>query len=254
MPKKYPEERVKQLVVLFENGHAVEELCQTYQIAQSTIYRWIMEQQSIVVGDKSYSLTEFNRILRQKERTEHLLEIIRLSNLIADVPRIKRLEILAYLYENHDEYSVHELCDALEVDRGTFYNHIFRRANRTKHIQEQEALMLEVQQIFDDSGQRFGAEKIRFVLADNGIRVGKPRIRGIMQELGLESIRNNAKKNYQKRQEYKKENHLNREFTAEKANFIWVSDITYFKVKDYGIFLCVIHDLFSRKVVGYRVA
>lgn len=66
--------------------------------------------------------------------------------------------------------------------------------------------MLQVRQIFDDSGQRFGAEKIRFILAENGVRVGKPKIRGIMQELGLERIHNNAKKNYQKRQEYKKKN------------------------------------------------
>lgn len=40
------------------------------------------------------------------------------------------------------------------------YNHIFRRADRTKYEREQEDLMQKVQQIFDDSGQRFGAEKI----------------------------------------------------------------------------------------------
>lgn len=43
--------------------------------------------------------------------------------------------------------------------------------------------MLQVQRIFDDSQQRFGAEKIRVILAENGICVGKKRIRQIMQEL-----------------------------------------------------------------------
>ena len=72
----------------------------------------------------------------------------------------------------------------MNVSRGTFYNHIFRKADRTKYIEEQQNLMLQIQQIFDDSKQRYGAEKIRIVLAENGIRVGKGRIRKIMNELG----------------------------------------------------------------------
>ena len=90
--------------------------------------------------------------------------------------------------------------------------------------------MLQVQQIFDDSKQRYGAEKIRVVLAENGIRVGNERIRKIMNELGLVSIRENAKSNYKKRQQYQKRNLLNQEFKAVRKNEIWVSDITYFKI------------------------
>ena len=47
--------------------------------------------------------------------------------------------------------------------------------------------MQKVQQIFDDSGQRFGAEKIRVTLAVGGIRVSTRRITAIMQELDLHS-------------------------------------------------------------------
>ena len=114
--------------------------------------------------------------------------------------------------------------------------------------------MLQVQRIFDDSQQRFGAEKIRVVLAENGIRVGKKRIRQIMQELDLISIRENAKSNYRSRQEYLKRNLVNQEFRVTRPNEIWASDITYFKIKGYAVYLCVIIDLFSRKVVGYRVS
>ena len=114
--------------------------------------------------------------------------------------------------------------------------------------------MLQVQQIFDDSQQRFGAEKIRIILSENEVHVGKKRIMDIMGELGLESIRENAKKDYKKRQEYRRKNLLNQNFTASRQNEIRVSDITFFKVKDYGVYLCVIIDLFSRKVAGYRVS
>lgn len=114
--------------------------------------------------------------------------------------------------------------------------------------------MPQVQQVFDDSEQRFGAEKIRFILAEEGIHVGKKRIRAIMQELGLESIRQNAKQDYKKQQDYQRKNLLKQNFTASRQNEIWVSDITYFKIKDYAVYFCAIIDLFSRKVVGYRMS
>lgn len=79
-------------------------------------------------------------------------------------------------------------------------------------------------------------------------------IRAIMQELDLVSIRENSKSNYKKRQEYRKRNLLNQNFKATRQNEIWVSDITYFKIKDYAMYLCVILDLFSLRVVGYRVS
>jgi transposase InsO family protein len=109
---------------------------------------------------------------------------------------------------------------------------------------------MQVQQIFDDSQQRFGAEKIRVILAENGICVGKKRIRQIMQELGLTSIRENAKSNYRRRQEYLKCDLVNQEFSVTRPNEIWASDITYFKIKGNAVYFCVIIDLFSRMVVG----
>lgn len=75
-----------------------------------------------------------------------------------------------------------------------------------------------------------------------------------MQELDLHSIRPDAKKQFKKRQQYKKQNLLEQQFTAERPNQIWVSDITYFKINDYWLYFCMILDLFSRRVIGYRVS
>lgn len=138
--------------------------------------------------------------------------------------------------------------------QGTFYNHIFRRADRTKYQDEQAQPMLKVQQVFYDSQQRYGAEKIRVVLAENGTHVSAKRVAAIMQELNLKSIRVDAKKQYKKQQRIRKKNLLQRDFTAEHPNQTWVSDFTYFRINQYWVYLCVIIDLYSRKVVGYRVS
>lgn len=251
MPKQYPEEFKKQVTAICAAGAPLAVISEKYHISLNTLYRWRKEYQPV---DNQTTAKDISALHRQFERQSHILQIIRLSNIIDDVPRRKRLEILARLHEQFEQYSVHELCEALNISRGTFYNHIFRKADRTEYLQRQQELMLQVQRIFDDSQQRFGAEKIRVVLAENGICVGKKRIRQIMQELDLTSIRENAKSNYRSRQEYLKRNLVNQEFIVTRPNEIWASDITYFKIKGYAVYLCVIIDLFSRKVVGYRVS
>ena len=81
-----------------------------------------------------------------------------------------------------------------------------------------------------------------------------PSIATIMQELDLRSIRLDSKKQFKKHQKYRKQNLLEQQFTAEHPNQTWVSDITYFKLNDYWLYLCIILDLFSRKIIGYRVS
>lgn len=192
MPKEYTSEFKKRVMQSCQSRLSIDCVSQRYHVAKSTIYRWLKE----TLPTSNQPTPDYITLLRQHTRFDHILQIIRLSEIIDNAPLRKRLEILAQLHEQFDQYSVHELCEALNVSRGTFYNHIFRKADRTKYLQEQQALMLRVQQVFDDSKQRYGAEKIRAVLAENGIKVGKKRIQAIMQELGLESIRENAKRNY----------------------------------------------------------
>ena len=98
-------------------------------------------------------------LCRQHERQSHILQIIRLSNIIDDVPRRKRLEILAKLHEEFEQYSVHELCEALNISRGTFYNYIFRRADRTEYLQKQQELMLQVQRILMTANSVLGLKR-----------------------------------------------------------------------------------------------
>lgn len=255
MPTEYPVEFKHKVIQRYEKGESIKNLSQELNIAQSTIYHWRKLYCSIQTPQRTYTPKEFDAISRRLEKLEHEMEIIRATGYLDDVPLQWKLKTLEQIYRAEEySYSVHELCEALGVARGTFYNHIFRRADRSEREKEQADLMMKVQQIFDDSQQRFGAEKIRTVLAQTGIYVSAKRISAIMQELDLHSIRTNARKQYKKRQQYQKQNLLAREFTADHPNQIWVSDITYFKVCNYWIYLCIILDLYSRKIVGYRVS
>lgn len=255
MPVQYPEAFKTNIVRRYESGEKIKDLSQELHISQSTIYRWRKEYRTIKARKRSYTPAEFDALSRRLQKAEHELEVIRLSNYIAGVPLQKKLSTLTELYRKpNNPYSVHELCDALDVARGTFYNHIFRKVDHSKYEDEQMELMLKVQQIFDDSKQRYGAEKIRVILAEGGIRTSAKRISSIMQELGLKSIRANAKKDYKKRQRNAKQNLLKRQFSTERPNQVWVGDFTYFRINGHWRYFCMILDLYSRKIVGYQVS
>ena len=255
MPKKYPLEFKKQAIRRYEKGESIPALCQELHISQSTFYHWRNQYRSIQTSAHTYTPAEFDVLVRRLQKAEHKLSIIQLSGYLSKVPLQDKLATLEHFHnEMSDLYSVHELCEALNVSRGTFYNHIFRRADRSKYESEKAQLMLKVKQIFDDSEQRYGADKIRAVLAENGLRISAKRVLSIMHELGLYSIRTDAKKLYKTQQQRKKQNLLNREFNADHPNQIWVSDITYFRIKDSWMYLCAIIDLFSRRVVGHRIS
>ena len=240
MPTAYPATFKVKVIRRYEKGESIKALSEELHISQSTLYHWRKEYCSIKAPNRTYTPAEFDAISRRLQKLEHHMEIIRQTGYLSSVPLQKKLATLEELYNRAgNPYSVHELCDALDVARGTFYNHIFRRADRSKYQEEQAQLMLQVKQVFDDSEQRFGAEKIRIVLAGNGIHVSKKRISAIMQELGLCSVRTDAKKQFKRRQQYAKQNLLKRKFSADHPNQIWVSDITYFKVKNYWVYLCI---------------
>ena len=189
MPKEYSTKFKTEVIKRYQNGESILALSQELRIAQSTIYHWRKEFCSIKAANRIYTPKEFDALSRRLEKLEHEMEIIKRSGYIADVPLQKKLSVLENIYRQADNtYSVHELCEALDIARGTFYNYIFRRADHSKREEAQIELMRLVQQVFDDSSQRFGAEKIRVTLAGSGVRVSTKRIAAIMRELGLQSV------------------------------------------------------------------
>ena len=112
-----------------------------------------------------------------------------------------------------------------------------------------------IEQIFRESNQRFGRKPIHHKLSEMGYHVSEKRIARIMKELGLEVAKPMYKAEHQKplpRAYFK--NLLSRQFDQPAQNLIWISDITYEKVSDQYYYICVILDLFSRKVLSYRIS
>lgn len=124
---------------------------------------------------------------------------------------------------------------------------------RTKENQEISKLIL---QIHADCHKRLGAYKITHVLKrDYGITISTGRVYRLMKTLQLPRM--STEKPIHK---YKHDtcityaNHLHQDFNQKAPNMVWASDFTYIKVAGKWYYLCIIMDLFSRKVIAWHLA
>ena len=221
-------------------------------IPKSTFYSWIRAYKEEQCPGKKKEVNSHNlKLLENKvTRLESIIEILKTSPCTVQAPLKQRLYAAESFY---GKYSVHLICDAFNIPRGTFYNHVLRnKRDNTWYAKRREDLRIRIQEIYDESNQIFGADKIAAVMKSEGIKVSNEMVRKLMREMGLFSIRQNAKKLYDD-ECLKYKNHLNQEFIAERPNEVWVSDITYFKYSGKAYYICVIIDLFSRMVVGYKI-
>ena len=247
---KYTENEKSIIISRYNDGEAVADLVRDTQIPRSTIYAWIQEAVAGEPNKKTVSLKNYHILENKVARLQGIIEIMKKVGCSANDPLEVKLPAMEAL---QDQYSVHMLCEALDVPRGTFYNYILRnKRTRTWYSKRREELRLEIQRIYDDSRQIFGAAKICAIMKESGIRVSREMVSELMRDMGLISIRQDSKDLYDKEQRRFK-NYLNQQFTVTRPNEVWVSDVTCFRFNSKNYYICVILDLFSRMVVGYRV-
>ena len=247
--KRISTETKTSIINQFYNGESVAKLAEDSGISRSTIYEWLKTAQN-ENSEKPVTKTTVDGLKRTITRLSALIEILQKVFDVENIPTQFRLEELEKLY---GDYNVHNLCEALKVPRGTFYNHIKRnKRDNTWYAQRREKLREQIQEIYDDNRQIFGAKKITAILKSRGERVSEDMVRQLMRDMGLISVREGAKDYYDKEM-LKHKNYLNRQFHTNRPNEIWVSDVTYFRFNEKGFYICAIIDLFARKVVGYRI-
>lgn len=250
MDQKYTESEKSIITTRYKNGESVSDLVAETGIPRSTIYAWIKEAADRDCNRKAVSLKNYHILENKVARLQGIIEIMKKGGCSISDPLEIKLPALEAL---QGQYSVHMLCEALNVPRGTYYNYILRnKRTHTWYAKRREELRLEIQRIYDDSHQIFGSAKICAVMKENGIRVSREMVSELMHDMGLVSIRQDSKDLYDKEQQRFK-NYLNQQFTVTRPNEVRVSDVTRFRFNSKNYYICVILDLFSRMVVGYRV-
>jgi putative transposase len=142
------------------------------------------------------------------------------------------------------------MAKMMEVTRSGYYKWRRRKPN-TKN----QALLIQIHEIQRDVKFRYGSPRITKTLRRMGIKVGHNKVAKLMRENGINAryskkymITTNSSHNFKP-----VPNLLNQNFKATKMNQKWVSDISYIRTREGWLYLCVILDLYSRKIVGWNV-
>lgn len=135
---------------------------------------------------------------------------------------------------------------------GTYYKHFSSRT--APRIQENQHIASLILHIYADYGKRLGAYKITYVLArDYGIRISIGRVYRLMKTLQLPQMSISRSSSNRKHNDNGEcSNHLNRDFSQKVPNLVWDNDITYLRAGDKWYYLCIVMNLFSRKVISWQ--
>lgn len=251
MKKIYSQEFKEQIVQEHFTGNTITELAKEHFLSRNTIYSWIKQYGKAIKRTKPINMREYNDLQQKCEQLEKMVEILQQAPCTVTAPLSERYSLIRDL---SDKYSVSLLCKTMKVAKGSYYNHIFRNKNEnTKFEEKKRELTPIIEKIFNDSKQIYGASKIHAILKDRGYVVGQNTIADIMHENGWFCIGHGAKKLYYMNLE-RKENLLKQQFTVTRPNEVWVSDVTYFKYNNTVFYICVILDLFVRKVISHRIS
>jgi putative transposase len=146
------------------------------------------------------------------------------------------------------------MCRVFSVSRSGYYR--WRGRPESHRAIENRRLDVHIKAIFMKSKRRYGSPKITDELNDMGFPVGKNRVARRMKAAGLRSI---VRRKYRATTDSKHshpvaDNLLQRDFTTDGPDKVWVSDITYIATAHGWLYLTVFIDLFSRKVVGWALS
>lgn len=155
--------------------------------------------------------------------------------------------------EESSRFSLGLMCRLLSVSTSGYYNWRSRKPSRRE--EENRKLANKIKDIFDDEKSRAGALRITKRLNNEGTPVGRHRVAKIMRSNGW---RARAAKKFKATTNSNHQlpvapNLLQQNFSANRPNEKWVSDITYIWTEEGWLYLAVVMDLCSRKVLGWAL-
>ncbi len=161
-----------------------------------------------------------------------------------------RFSFIAAEKANHD---VALMCRVLQVTRQGFY--AWQRRGPSRRKREEERLSTTIRAAFLQNHGRYGSPRVYLELRDEGHRTSRKRVARLMKQHGLVArrLRRFVNTTDSKHGYGVAPNRLNRDFTPAAPNQVWATDITYVPTKQGWVYLAVVLDLYSRKVVGWSL-
>jgi len=160
----------------------------------------------------------------------------------------------AFIHSKRNRHNLIRLCRLMRVSRSGYYRWLNDPLG--KRGRQDQKLRPKILRVFTESKRIYGSPRVTAKLQQVGIGVGENRVARLMREMGLRSIiqrKFKATTNSNHNRPVSK-NILKRRFNPLKPNQVWAGDITYVPTKEGWLYLAVVMDLYSRKIIGWAMS
>jgi transposase InsO family protein len=167
--------------------------------------------------------------------------------------------MVTFIDEHREECGVESICRTLPIAPSVYYEHKARErdpAKRSKREVRDAALRDDIERVWKDNFGVYGARKVWRQMIREGVTVARCAVERLMGEMGLRGVvrGRKCKTTIPDDLAERPRDLVKRNFTAERPNQLWVADLTYVATWRGFVFVAFIIDVFSRKIVGWRVS
>lgn len=159
-----------------------------------------------------------------------------------------------FVEEHRDTYPVTRLCELLEVSTSGYYAWRSRPVSQREMANQELRKQIEV--VHEESHETYGSPRIYRELKAQGVSCSENRVARLMRQGGIQARQVKQYKRTTKANAAhpKAPNRLDGDFTAEQPDRKWLADISFIRTQEGWLYLAVILDLFSRRIVGWALA
>ncbi|WP_406539773.1 IS3 family transposase [Idiomarina loihiensis] len=249
---RYPEEfKIEAVRQITDKGYSVADVSRRLDVSVHSLYAWVKKYgpEAEKHAAQTEEQAELKRLRKELQRvTEERDNIKKSRGVLREAVRLR----YAFIKHHKDCWPIRKLCRLLDVHPSGYYAWLKEPCSRRQKRDARQTGL--IKQFWLESGGVYGYRKIHSDLREYGERIGINRVHRLMKLSQLK-----AQVGYRKPRHRGGVSHivtpnrLNRVFNTEQPNQAWVTDVTYIKTHEGWLYLAVVVDLFSRRVIGWSM-
>jgi transposase InsO family protein len=164
-----------------------------------------------------------------------------------------------FIDQHRDTFGVEPICKTLQIAPSGYRRHAAQQRSptlRCARAQRDEALLPQIEHVWQTNMQVYGADKVWHQLNREGVQVARCTVERLMKREGLHGVRRGkvVRTTIPDKAALCPLDRVNRQFKAERPNQLWVSDFTYVSTWQGWLYVAFVIDVFARRIVGWRVS
>ena len=167
--------------------------------------------------------------------------------------------MVSFIDEHREEHGVEPICRKLPIAPSTYYEQKAREADPSRlsarSVRDVE-FREEIERVWKEHFGVYGARKVWRQLGREGVEVARCTVERLMREMGLQGVVRGRpfKTTVTDHAAFRPPDLVQRDFSADRPNQLWVADLTYVATWAGFVYVAFITDVFSRRIVGWRVS